>query len=116
LVAVKSKEVRYALKVLISQNGNKDKIIEVAELIDLLIKLKNQKIRIVIIEWEFFYNDTIEMVTLFKKAYKDIKFVIIGIQKREQKAVQDANIDAFYLKSDSPKELINIINEFRDNQ
>ena len=116
LVAVKSKEVRSDLKVLISQNGNKDKIVVTVELIDLLIKLKSQKIRLVIIDWDFFDGDTIEMITLFKKAYRDIKFIVLGIQKKDQKAAQDAKIDAFYLKSDPPKELINIIDGFRYKQ
>ena len=114
LVAVKSKEVRSALKVLISQNGSKDKITETIDLIDLLKKLKNRNIRLVIIDWEFFNGDTIEMITLFKKAYKDISFIILGIQKKDQKAARDANIDAFYLKSDPPQELVNIIGRFRD--
>ena len=113
LVAVKSKEVRSALKVLINQNGNKDKIIETVDLIDLLKKLKRQKIRLVIIDWEFFYSDTIEMINLFKKAYRDINFIVLGILKKDQKAVQDADIDAFFLKSDPPKELVNIIERFR---
>ena len=113
LFAVKSKEVRSALKILINQNGNKDKIIETIDLIDLLKKLKRQKIRLVIIDWEFFYSDTIEMISLFKKAYRDINFILLGMEKKNQKAAQNANIDAFYLKSDSPKELINIIEGFR---
>ncbi len=116
LIAVKSKEVRSALRVLVSQNGNKDKVIETIDLIDLLKKLKSQKIRLVIIDWEFLNEDTIEMITLIKKAYKDINFVVLGIQKKNKKEALDANIGAFYLKSDPPKELINIIRRFRDKE
>ena len=116
LVAVKSKEVRSALKVLINQNGNKDKIIETVHLTDLLKNLKSQKLRLVLIDWEFFNGETIEMITLFKKAYKEINFIVLGMQKKDRKAALDASIKAFYLKSDSPKELINIIRRFRDEQ
>ena len=53
------------------------------------------------------------MINLFKKAYRDINFIVLGILKKDQKAVQDADIDAFFLKSDPPKELVNIIERFR---
>jgi DNA-binding NarL/FixJ family response regulator len=114
LVAVKSKEVRSALKALINQNGNKDKIIDTVDMIDFLKKLKSQKLRLVLIDWEFFDSGTIEMITLFKKAYTDINFIVLGMNKKDRKSAIDASIDAFYLKSDPPKELINRIRMFRN--
>ena len=113
-IAAKSREIRSALKLLISQSGNKDKITEPVDFIDLLKKIKNQKIRLVIIDWEFFNGDTVDLVTLFKKAYKDINFIVLGLRKKDQKAAQDANIDAFYLKSGNLKELVNVITKFRN--
>ena len=115
LVAVNSKEVSSALRVLISQNGYKDKIIEIIHLTDLLKKLKSTAIKLVLIDWEFFDGDTIEMIILFKKAYSNLRFILLGIKKKDKKAAIEANIDAFYLKSDPPKDLISMITEFRNN-
>jgi DNA-binding NarL/FixJ family response regulator len=60
-----------------------------------------------------FFGEALEMLTLIKKAYPEVSFIALGIMKETRKEAIEANLDAFYLKSDSPEELIKIIDNFR---
>ncbi len=114
LIAARDTKVRSSLGFLIKY-GTKNINTEAAvDLLDLLEKLRSRVIDLVLIEWEFFLGEALEMLALIKKAYPEVSFIAIGIMKKNGKEAIAANIDAFYLKSDSPEELIKIIDGFRD--
>jgi len=115
LVAAKDKSVRSSLALLIEYEGKKDSIRDAGDQISFLEILRNFYIELVIIDWEFFFNENFEMMILLKKAYPEIAFIVTGIKKENKKNAANANMDAFYMWSDSPEELIKIINSFRKN-
>lgn len=111
LVAAKDKLVRSALIFLINYGyiGIKEDVEEAIDSIHLLEKLRSKNVDMVIIEWGFFYDEALEMIALLKKAYPGIIFIATGIKKEDKKVALDAKIDGFYLRSDSPGKLINMI-------
>jgi DNA-binding NarL/FixJ family response regulator len=115
LIAAKDKLVRSSIALLIEYEGKKDIIQNAVDPISFLETLRNFYIDLVIIDWEFFFNENFEMMTLLKKAYPDIAFIVTGIKKENKRDSANANMDAFYMWSDSPEELIKIINSFRKN-
>lgn len=113
LIAARDKTVRSALIILIKYNGQNDSIKDAWDLLGFLENLRNNETDLVIIEWGFFFGDNPEMMLLLKKAYPGLPFIVTGISRENKKEAFDANMDAFYLKSDSPEELLKLINSFR---
>jgi len=115
LIAAKDKLVRSSLALLIEYEGRKDRIQNTGDPISFLEILRNFYIDLVVIDWDFFFNENFEMMTLLKKAYPDIAFIVTGIKKENKREAANADMDAFYMLSDSPEELIKIIDSFRKN-
>ena len=116
LIAAKDKLIRSSLALLIKYEGRKDTVKDSADPINFLEILRNFYIDLVIIDWEFFFDENFEMMSLLKKAYPGIAFIVTGIKKENKKDAILSNMDDFYLQSDSPKELIKIIDRFRKNE
>jgi len=116
LIAVKDKLIRSSLALLIKYEGRKDNVKDSADPINFLEILRNFYIDLVIIDWEFFFYENFEMMSLLKKAYPGIAFIVTGIKKENKKDAIRSNMDDFYLQSDSPEELIKIIDRFRKNE
>jgi len=116
LIAVKDKLIRSSLALLIKYEGRKDNVKDSADPINFLEILRNFYIDLVIIDWEFFFYENFEMMSLLKKAYPGIAFIITAIKKENKKDAIRSNMDDFYLQSDSPEELIKIIDRFRKNE
>ena len=113
LIAARDKTVRSALILLIKYNCQNDSIMDAWDLLGFLENLRNNETDLVIIEWGFFFGDNPEMMLLLKKAYPGLPFIVTGISREIKKEAFDSNMDAFYLKSDSPEELLKLINSFR---
>lgn len=113
LIAAQDKSVRSSLAFLIKYSGNKDNAHDAGDPVILLEKLRNYNIDLVIIEWGFFFEETFEMMPLLKKAYPETAFVATGLKKEYRRDAITAGTDDFYLKSESPEELIKIIDRFR---
>jgi DNA-binding NarL/FixJ family response regulator len=116
LIAAKDKLIRSSLALLVKYQGRKDTVKDSADPINFLEILRNFYIDLVIIDWEFFFDENFEMMSLLKKAYPGIAFIVTGIKKENKKDVILSNMDGFYLQSDSPEELIKIIDRFRKNE
>jgi DNA-binding NarL/FixJ family response regulator len=114
LIAARDTKIRSSLRFLIKYGTENIRTEAAIDLLDLLEKLRSHVIDLVLIEWEFFLGEALEMLALIKKAYPEVSFIAIGIMKENRKEAMAANLDAFYLKSDSPEELIKIIDGFRD--
>jgi DNA-binding NarL/FixJ family response regulator len=115
LIAAKDKLIRSSLALLIKYEGRKDIVKDSADPINFLEILRNFYIDLVIIDWEFFFDENFEMMSLLKKAYPGIAFIVTGIKKENKKDAIRSNMDDFYLQSDSPEELIKIIDRFRNS-
>jgi DNA-binding NarL/FixJ family response regulator len=116
LIAAKDKLIRSSLALLIKYEGRKDTVKDSAGPINFLEILRNFYIDLVIIDWEFFFDENFEMMSLLKKAYPGVAFIVTGIKKENKKDAIRSNMDDFYLQSDSPEELIKIIDRFRKNE
>ncbi|MBN1298629.1 MAG: response regulator transcription factor [Actinobacteria bacterium] len=113
LLAIKDRLVRSALKSLIRFNCTDDIAMDAADHLNFLEQLRNNKNDLVILEREFFFDDNPEMIILLKKAYPEINFIVTGINRESQREAIDAKMDAFYMQSDSPERLVELINGFR---
>jgi len=102
-----------ALRQLVSQYGEDDQIQEALYFKDLLTGIRLYKVDLVILDWDFFNSDTLEMISFIKKIHPSIGFIILGMKEKNRIEASKMDINTFFLKSDSPAKLLTLIDSFR---
>lgn len=115
LIAVKSKQVLSALRTLIEQSGFEDTVKEAMFFKDFLAKIRIGQIDLILLDWYFFDDDTIDMISFVRRINPKTNFIILGMQKKNKKDISSADVDTFFLKCDPPGELLRMIDSFRED-
>lgn len=113
LLADDQSEVRLALKILLDQESGLQVVDEAGELSSLIIKAKESKPDVVLLDWELSNLRVSDLMPVFRYLFPDLRIIAMSGRPEASKAAMAAGVDAFVSKGDNPEKLLEAISRFK---
>lgn len=103
-------EVRLALKILLGQESGLDIVDETGELANLLIKTKESRPDLVLIDWELSNLRVSDMIPVLRYLHPELRIIAMSGRPEASGAAIAAGVDAFVSKGENSEKLLEAIN------
>ncbi len=98
-------DVLSALEVFFKYNGQKNSVAKASSFKELIVKIEELDLEVVLLNWESFSDQISEIVDLLSNDYPHISIILISDQKKNRKEAMKIGADKFLLKSDSQEKI-----------
>ncbi len=109
LLADDQSEVRLALKILLGQEMGLEIVDEAAELNSLLIKAKESRPDVVLLDWELANLRISDIIPVFRCLFPELRIIALSGRPEAAKSALDAGVDAFVSKGEHSEKLLEAI-------
>jgi DNA-binding NarL/FixJ family response regulator len=110
LIADDQPDVLYALRVLLEQQEGHFIIEEAEDADSLMLKVKETKPEILLLDWELSNRDMTDVVPEIRKLARDICIIAMSVSPEAESRAKSAGADAFVSKGDNSDMLLSVIN------
>ena len=109
LLADDQPEVRLALKILLGQESGLEIVDEVAELGSLIVKAKESRPDIVLLDWELSNLRVSDMIPVFRCLFPELRIIALSGRPEAARTALAAGVDAFVSKGENSEKLLEAI-------
>ena len=113
LLADDQSEVRLALKILLGQESGLEIVEEAEELGSLIIKAKESKPDLILLDWELSNLRVSDLIPVFRCLFPDLVIIAMSGRPEASKSAISAGVDAFVSKGENSEKLLETISRFK---
>ena len=113
LLADDQSEVRLALKILLGQESGLEIVDEAVELGSLLIKTKESRPDLILLDWELSNLKVSDLVPVFRCLFPELKIIAMSGRPEAAQSALSAGVDAFVSKGENSDKLLEAISNVR---
>ena len=106
-------EVRLALRILLEQETGLEIVEEAGELDSLMIKVKESRPDLILLDWELSNLRVSDLIPVFRKRFPDVRIIAMSGRPEASKSAISAGVDAFVSKGENSEKLLAAISRFR---
>jgi DNA-binding NarL/FixJ family response regulator len=106
-------EVRLALKILLGQESGLDIVDETGELANLLIKTKESRPDLVLIDWELSNLRVSDIIPVLRYLHPELRIIAMSGRPEASDAAIAAGVDAFVSKGENSEKLLEAIKKVK---
>ena len=111
LIAASPLATRSALKLLMNEQSGLKVVSEAQDSHELLKKIESTCPDVLLLDWEMLGRATPVLINAISTMNNELVMIVLSPEKDLEQAALDAGADAFVNTGDSPRELLNTINE-----
>jgi len=113
LLADDRPEVRLALRILLEQEAGLEIVEEAGELSSLMMKVKESRPDMMLLDWELSNLRVSDMIPVFRKRFPQLRIIAMSGRPEASRSAILAGVDAFVSKGENSEKLLAAISRFK---